>query len=54
MIRGSQVAKIKAAVCEYEKAMRKGTRAEQGRCYAVLNAVYRNSSEAEIYAAIHS
>ncbi len=53
MARGSQVWKLKAAAREYEQAMRTGTKQEQARCYAVLNAAYRNSSEEEIHIAIH-
>lgn len=54
MVRRSQVEKVKTAVREYEKAVCTGQRTEIARRYAVLNAVYRNSSEEEINAAITS
>lgn len=52
MVRKDQVQRIRTAVREMDKAMRGGSRQEQERCYAVLEAVRRNSSSAEINAAI--
>lgn len=54
MVRKSQVDKIKAAVREFDKATRTGSRHEQERCLAVLNAVCRNSTRAELNAATTS
>ncbi|GAA3559649.1 hypothetical protein GCM10022419_045310 [Nonomuraea rosea] len=52
MVRRSQVEKIKTAVRELDTALKTGNRTQQERCYAVLEAVQRNSSNAEINAAI--
>ncbi|WP_153265501.1 hypothetical protein [Nonomuraea phyllanthi] len=51
MVRWSQVEKLKKAVREYEKAVSSGNKKEAARCYAVVNAVYRNCSQDEIDAA---
>lgn len=48
MVRKSQVEKIKTAMREYDTALTTGSRQEQERCLAVLDAVYRNSSDEEI------
>lgn len=53
MIRASQVDRIKRAWRDYHEASRMGSRKDQARCNAVLNAVYRNSSEGEIWTAIN-
>jgi hypothetical protein len=52
MVRRSQVEKIRKAVREFDRALKTGDRTQKERCYAVLQALRRNSSNAEINAAI--
>ncbi|MEU7743225.1 hypothetical protein [Nonomuraea sp. NPDC049158] len=54
MVRQSQVEKIKTAARECDIAVMTGSRQEQERCLAVLNALERNSTRDEINAAITS